>query len=45
MGLSQAFSPSSGLVFDSCLNRNFAACMMDRTAKPAPNVTKDGDRP
>jgi hypothetical protein len=31
----QAFSPSSGRVLDSSLNRNLAACMMERTTSPA----------
>ena len=35
MGHSQAFSPSSGLVLDSCLNRYLPACMMERTTRPA----------
>ena len=31
----QAFSPSSGRAQDCAWNRNFAACISDRTAMPA----------
>lgn len=35
---SHAFSPSSGRALDSSRYRNLAACMMDRTARPAGNT-------